>query len=1360
MGKMHKAHSHITLTIIVFILILAPVALAANQKTPSWKALDQGLVINIARDVTRAKYPNADAVTVDQKHWSRYQKDGTYIEWDECYTKILTEKGRQSFKTVSSYFTIPYNTTRFNLVEVLKNDGTVNHIDISKNSRVMINQAQMKSGIYNPNSKILRVNIPQLNLGDIIHVIIFDDYIKARVPGTWSDYVNFEGTDPIKRSEYTVVAPKERPLQNIALKAEIPGTVTHTKQDHGDLFIYRWVARNVPRAFPEPEMPPLYSQTQRLLVSTIKDWKSISRWYWNLSKPNLKKTTPVMKKTVERLTKGIPDPHEKIRKIFQWVSQEIRYLGLTVEKNAPGYEPHRVNMTFDRRAGVCRDKAALLVAMLRLAGFDSYPVLIMVGPKKDPNVPQPFFNHAISCVREKNGSYLLMDSTDENTKQLLPAYLNNLSYLIATPEGETLRTSPIQPAEQNMMDIKTEGRLDKAGNLKAKSILSFGGINDNAYRGYFSRLPDDEQRGYFEKIIKKIVPGARLIDYRITPSNILDTKSPLKANLSFEAKDILISGENIVMMPVPRMGNSVGLVRHLIEGIGLKKRKYPFFTRYSCGVRETLRLELNQSVGRLISMPEYESIENGGTSWKRSISIKSRSLVSENVFKMKLPEYSPKEYLVLKETLKKVESENRKMPIFSEPATQSVHDEAAWHSSFHADAAVLNEVVEYDLKDANNWTETKHLKMKILTYGGKKKNSDIYIYYNPVWEDVKIRKAVVTSPSGEVKTIDDKEINEMDAGWVGNAPRYPAAKTLVISLPGVEKGSIIEYTVVKKKKNRPFFSINNDIIEERTGKPENYSLFSIDGVFRYYYPCVKKTVRLKVPDHLHLKILKADGGIGLENIWKRKLGHVIIEKSSHIDGKTIFEFTATKVEPVKYEGYMPPWYSFNPVVFASAGDWKHYAENVRQTLIKAASSQPETAVMTKELISGIHNDARRITAIRDFVAKNIHSIDIAISDLPLDQITRADKTLSDGYGNSADRAVLLYSLLRTAGYHPEFVLVSWASQIKGLQHPIRRYPAPGWFHDVLIRLKTDQGYIYLNDTDQYAKPGSTPNDGYPALLLQSGQIETISASSDELKDRDDVTLSIRLSKNGDAAMKTTRKVYGMDFALFHKRFAEMTPEKRRRYHQELVATISQAATADSEYITNYNVYPGIEEFSVKVKKYATRQGNYLYLKLPGLISGIEGVERDKRDNPMYRDWAARKHVSIKVILPDSTDSVRIIPPESFLFRLKRSGQISMKTGISAATPMCLSIQQDINLNPVVVLPEEYLQLLEANRILSRPETVMLLLKMKKTDRVSPISSLVVKFVQKWQKFVGATPRGCPVLGGCTEEGRHGGLPLR
>jgi len=44
----------------------------------------------------------------------------------------------------------------------------------------------------------------------------------------------------------------------------------------------------------------------------------------------------------------------------------------------------------------------------------------------------------------------------------------------------------------------------------------------------------------------------------------------------------------------------------------------------------------------------------------------------------------------------------------------------------------------------------------------------------------------------------------MDAEWVGAAPRYPAGKTLVVSLPNVEIGSVIEYKVKRVFKGRPF----------------------------------------------------------------------------------------------------------------------------------------------------------------------------------------------------------------------------------------------------------------------------------------------------------------------------------------------------------------------------------------------------------------------------------------------------------------------------------------------------------------------------------------------------------------------------
>src|SRR5215469_17692514 len=109
--------------------------------------------------------------------------------------------------------------------------------------------------------------------------------------------------------------------------------------------------------------------------------------------------------------------------------------------------------------------------MLRLAGFKAYPVLINIGARRDLQVPQPDFNHAIACVELKPGEYTLMDATDEHTRDLLPASDCNRSYLVCRPEGETLLLSPVQPPENHMLTVKTTGTLNANGSLEATSDM-------------------------------------------------------------------------------------------------------------------------------------------------------------------------------------------------------------------------------------------------------------------------------------------------------------------------------------------------------------------------------------------------------------------------------------------------------------------------------------------------------------------------------------------------------------------------------------------------------------------------------------------------------------------------------------------------------------------------------------------------------------------------------------------------------------------------------------------------------------------------------------------------------------------------
>ena len=198
-------------------------------------------------------------------------------------------------------------------------------------------------------------------MGDVVHSITRTTIKRPVIPGEFADDNVFEGSGYIRHMTYDVYEPEDKPLKRIVFRDEVPGTVKHTseKQANG-LTLHRWEVNDVPRMFDEPSMPPYEIVLQRLLVSTTP---SIGKTYRNgigtFANPHLDATTPEMKKKVEELTAGAKTDMDKIKAVFYHVAQKIRYMGLTPEKDRPGFEPHDVSLTFNNKYGVCRDKAAL-----------------------------------------------------------------------------------------------------------------------------------------------------------------------------------------------------------------------------------------------------------------------------------------------------------------------------------------------------------------------------------------------------------------------------------------------------------------------------------------------------------------------------------------------------------------------------------------------------------------------------------------------------------------------------------------------------------------------------------------------------------------------------------------------------------------------------------------------------------------------------------------------------------------------------------------------------------------------------------------------------------------------------------------
>ena len=1170
--------------------------------------IDRAAALEAAAAVTAERYPDADEVLVSDRQYARYAADGTYVLWHEEYVKVLTEEGRRKRSTLSTHFTIPYQRgpqdCRIELVEIIKPDGTTVPIDIEAQSRLMVDPGSMAQNIYNPNDKVIRLNIPGLEVGDVLHALFFDRIVQPRMAGTWSDYITLEGERPIVERIIEIDAPAEMPLRSIALKAEIEGTVSHERSERNGRILYRWTVRGVPRMFPEPKMPSAPMVVQRLLVSTIPDWETVSRWYWEISAPHYT-PTDAMREKVAALTAGVEETMDRIRALFRFVSQEVRYMGITVEATAPGYEPHDVRDTFEARHGVCRDKAALLVVMLRLAGIDAYPVLIHVGPRKDPEVPQPYFNHAVVAARPAPDRTVLMDPTDEATAELLPAYLNNKSYLVAHPEGEPLATSPISPAEHNLLYIDTEGAMDAAGVLRGAVTLRFEGINDNAYRGHFAESKAEERVRFVESLIRRAVPGAGVTGIRVTPEDPLETDEPLAVRASFEAQDALVADGDRVLLPLPVLGNRIGVANFILGDAGLETRRYPLLTRIACGVVETVNMRCDPGLGRVVSLPAAAAVEHPTFAWSLHTQATNGSLSYASDFRLKAVEFQPEDYQALKDGLETIERAGRQLPVLARGAAGPRPD------------AELEADVTYTVHDTAAWSMTRRVTKRILTYAGKKKHAEIKIDYNPAWESVAVTNVRVTAADGTVHRISDKEINLMDARWVGAAPRYPPARTLVASLPAVEVGSTVSYEVMHEVRDRPFFAAAE--------------------AFQGFDPVARKTLTIEAPAGLAI----AAAGLHVQ-------GGGAAQPADGGPGRLVRRWEMAGVAALDSEDMLPPLWGFSPTVLASAGAWSNYAARVDEVLRAAAADQPAAERRARTLTAGVDGPWERLRVIRDDVAVRVRAIGPGLAALPLSAVSPADRTLSDAYGNTTDRAVLLFAMLRAAGFRPRFVLASGTPDVPVLRERFERFPDPALFPAVLVRVGPgvpglEPGrFVYLNDTDQYAAVGACSHEGRLGLVLPAGRIEAI-APARERALRTDVAL--RLEADGAAVLTRVQRYDGDRFGAVHKRFAEMSPEERDRYVQARVAEIAQSAERVGELETDFDGYPGVLSLTVRIPDFGIRNGDELYFALPASFDDLLKPRSTLRALPYYQSRPDRHELVQEISLPDGWEVV--VAPRSW-----------------------------------------------------------------------------------------------------------------
>ena len=1159
-------------------------------------------------DVTQERFPDADCVLVDSFDDIVYNPDGTYVRTTSQTLKILTEKGRREESEVSLRYSARYGKAAILSASVTSADGTKREIDVAAVTKEMTDNSSASENIYDPMARRVVCVIPGVKVGDLLSYTTRSEQFASRIKDQWADLEVLEWSCPMLNAVCRITSPAERPLKSIALRKAL-GNVEYAEETRADGSVVRtWTAKNSPQMFPEPDMPPQYTQVQHLRVSTAADWREISRWYWDVSLPHLEKTNAAITNKVQELraacsADGQPasDAAPRLLKaIYKWVAQEVRYMGLTMEDASPGYAPHDVDITFVNRYGVCRDKAALLVAMLRIAGFEAYPVLIHAGAKMDPDVPMPYFNHAIAAVAatpeiaalaeqgiRAESKYILMDPTDESSRDLLPAYLSDRSYLVATPEGETLLTSPIPQAEANAVRIKSEGSLNTDGSMLLASSISMCGINDNAYRQALLRRKKDARRKLFERVLTSLSSGAELLDLEISPEDLQDTSRPLEIRLSARLPETLVKGETRSELLAPLLSRTFGAANWILDGkTSLEKRKYPLVTDSTAMVDEELTVKLNGTVGKVLKLPEDVAID-GAYSWRRSTTVENDTLTMRRRFAVNAVEFSPDEYSRMRERIKEVEAAERERAVFAKDRFAG------------ANARVLLDREDVWVASPRDWTVTNTLVQQVLTYDGKKKLSELKFSFNPTWKTIEIVSATVSNRNGKVAAVSPHEMNVFDCQWAAAAPRYPASRELVVNLPGVEVGSVITCVTATRIRRAP---------------AEFYAKWDFDA--------------LEPTDEITLNL--------------------------NGETKTVRYAKVVPVEPLTADGDL-----WRDRLVVSSNDFA------------AAAARLRKAVAVDAFRWSGEGDAPwggTMRSIRDWMARNVRVAGPSLYEVPLDaQTTDVAAVLEERYGCRLDYVRTMCALMKGAGLDADIVFAAndAASPAALRERDMAGRPNVRAFAFPLCRVKVRTGgflcwggetsTFYFGTENEYSPPGVTAFDGADFFDPETEEFGKVEAASADFADAVRKHVKIAIRENGAIDLDCEVQTFGAAAAAFRKKYSEMLPEERDRHYQELLGSVAQGAVATSDLVADVDGYPATLRFSAFVPDFAVISGDMATIAIPEFYEQLFPIVGGVRENPIGIDAANRAETAVTIVFPEGYGAFEHVP-EAFDFSNPATGE--------------------------------------------------------------------------------------------------------
>jgi transglutaminase-like putative cysteine protease/tetratricopeptide (TPR) repeat protein len=434
---------------------------------------------------------NANIILFEDDERFSFDEAGRLTHVGHYIYKVLTSKGAEGWDSLSVGWDAWHEMRPVIRARVIGPDYSEHTFDPRA-----ITEEPARGGDYKTygNGKRLRAPLPAIAPG----VVVEEEYLARETEPFFAkgrvgrSFFGHEDT-PVAHSSAVFEAPLSLPLR---IQTQLlPGVTPKRVEANGQVTITYEIGALEGIESRDSNLPSDEIRFPEIDYSTGASWQALATEYSRIVDERAK--SDAVRSIVEGLVSEEMSSAEKQAAILDYVDREVRYTG--IEFGEAAIVPHEPSETLALKYGDCKDKATLLVAMLRAAKIPAYVALLNAGSRLDVPADLPgmgLFDHAIVYVPGATGAAgLWIDGTDQYARLgQLPINDQGRRALIARPETTGLVKTPESGSRDNVLLEMREIHLGENGPATVIEKTLPSGVFESHYRAFYADKPDKDTR--------------------------------------------------------------------------------------------------------------------------------------------------------------------------------------------------------------------------------------------------------------------------------------------------------------------------------------------------------------------------------------------------------------------------------------------------------------------------------------------------------------------------------------------------------------------------------------------------------------------------------------------------------------------------------------------------------------------------------------------------------------------------------------------------------------------------------------------------------------------------------------------------